>query len=59
MQQVDLVRVQHENVMAVNTEVQRSSQCTLSMKEVLRNTRRVSRHWKIEWPVQARNLREC
>ena len=36
MQQMDLVRVQHQNVMAINTEVQRSSQCPLSMEEVLK-----------------------
>lgn len=32
---MDFVRVQHQNVVAVNTEVQRSSQCPLSMEEVL------------------------
>ena len=36
MQQTDLVRVQHQNVMTVNTEVQRGSQGTLSMEEVLK-----------------------
>ena len=38
MQQTDLVRVQHQNVMTVNTEVQRGSQGPLSMEEVLRST---------------------
>ena len=36
MQQTDLVRVQHQNVMTVNTEVQRGSQGPLSMEEVLK-----------------------
>ena len=36
MQQMDLVRVQHQNVMTVNTEVQRGSQGPLSMEEVLK-----------------------
>ena len=35
IQRMDLVRVQHQNVMAVNTEVQCSSQCPLSKEEVL------------------------
>ena len=30
MQQMDLVKVQHQNVMAVNTEVQPSRQCLVS-----------------------------
>ena len=36
MQQTDLVRVQHQNVMTVNAEVQRGSQGPLSMEEVLK-----------------------
>ena len=35
IQRMDLVRVQHQNVMAVNAEVQCSSQCPLSKEEVL------------------------
>ena len=38
MQQMDLVRAQHQNVMTVNTEVQRGSQGPLWMEEVLRST---------------------
>ena len=38
MQQVDLVRVQHQNVLTVNTEVQCGSQGPLWMEEVLRST---------------------
>lgn len=33
---MDLAEVQHQNVMAVNTEVQRSSQFPLSMEQVLK-----------------------
>ena len=36
MQQMDLVRVQHQNIRTVNTEVQRGSQGPLSMEEVLK-----------------------
>ena len=36
MQQMDLARVQNQNVMNVNTEVQRGSQGPLSMEEVLK-----------------------
>ena len=36
MQQMDFVRVQPQNVMTVNTEVQRGSQGPLSMEEVLK-----------------------
>lgn len=36
MQQMDLVRVQHKNVIAVNIEVQRSRLCPVSMEEVLK-----------------------
>ena len=43
MQQMDFIRVQHQNVMAANTEVQRSGQ----------SPRCVSRHWKISGAVQA------
>lgn len=34
MHRMDLVRVQHQSIMAVNTEVQLSSQCPLSIEEV-------------------------
>ena len=33
---MDLVRVQHQNVMAFNTEVQCSGRCPLSKEEVLK-----------------------
>ena len=36
IRQMDLVRVQHQNVMTVNTELERGSQGPLSMEEVLK-----------------------
>lgn len=36
MQQMDLVRVQHKNVIAVNIEVQSRRQYPVSMEEVLK-----------------------
>ena len=55
MQQMDLVRVQHKNVIAVNIEVQRSRQCPVSMEEVLKEypdvfqgTGKLKRQYKLD-----------
>ena len=55
MQQMDLVRVQHKNVIAVNIEVQRRRQCPVSMEEVLKeypdvfqDTGKLKRQYKLD-----------
>lgn len=55
MQQMDIVRVQHKNVIAVNIEVQRSRLCPVSMEEVLKEypdvlqgTGKLKRQYKLD-----------